>query len=47
VLLAPQLAFGHTVLLQIYRKLRRTEDAAREAEWLRQNNSQAVMRGRR
>lgn len=47
VRLAPQLAFGHTVLLQIYRKLGRIEDAGREAEWLRQSNSQAVTRGRR
>jgi tetratricopeptide (TPR) repeat protein len=47
VLLAPQLPFGHTVLLLIYRKLGRTEDAGREAEWLRQNNSQGVARGRR
>ena len=47
VRLAPQLPFGHTVLLQAYRKLRRAGDAAREVEWLRTYNNRSVAPGAR
>ena len=46
VALSPSLPFARNLLLQIYRKLGRQEDAERRAEWLREYNDRLVTRGR-
>jgi hypothetical protein len=42
--LLPNLPNTHNLLLQIYRRLGRHEDAAREAAWLRQADARGTAR---
>jgi len=46
VSLAPDLPFARNLLLQIYRKQGRIEDADHQADWLRQYNDRLASRGR-
>jgi hypothetical protein len=47
VSLAPGLPFARTLLLELYRKTGREQDAQRQIEWLRNfNDRAAVGRGR-
>jgi tetratricopeptide (TPR) repeat protein len=45
VALAPQLPFARSLLLQIYRKQGRMEDARRQADWLREYNDRLATSG--
>ncbi len=46
VALSPDLPFARNLLLQIYRKQGRVEEARRQADWLREYNDRLASRGR-
>jgi tetratricopeptide (TPR) repeat protein len=46
VTLAPGLPFGRNLLMQIYRRQSRMEEAQRQADWLREYNDRLAARGR-
>ena len=46
VSLSPELPFARNLLLQIYRKQGRVEEARRQADWLREYNDRLASRGR-
>jgi hypothetical protein len=46
VSISPDLPFARNLLLQIYRKEGRLEDAHREADWLRAYSDRMAARGR-
>jgi hypothetical protein len=46
IALSPNLPFARNLLLQIYRKMGRQEDAERQAAWLREYDERLSTRGR-
>jgi Flp pilus assembly protein TadD len=46
VSLSPEVPFARNLLLEIYRKQGRVEEARRQAEWLREYNDRVASRGR-